>query len=314
MFSSGITGASRPYAIAPGPDGNLWFTEEAGRIGRITPDGTVTEYSTGVAPGDSPQGIVAGPDSNIWFTKYGTNTISRLTLDPAAVTGAAGSVSATGAVVAGTVSAFGAATSYAVQYGRSTAYGAGTDSLLLPAGTRGVAVFVRLSGLAPQTAYHYRLVATSSAGTTFGGDRTFTTAAGTGGAGGGGGGGGGGSGGGGGDRNGPRLVVGGKTLRLLAKGRVRLALRCPLTETLGCRGSVRLETAAKLASHRRKRLKLASAKFKIGGGQARTVSMTVSRRGRSLARRHKLKVRAVVVGIDASGNRGTTVKAMTLAK
>ena len=30
-------GASGPYGIATGPDGALWFAEEAGKIGRLVP-------------------------------------------------------------------------------------------------------------------------------------------------------------------------------------------------------------------------------------------------------------------------------------
>lgn len=40
------TAGSGPWGIALGHDGNLWFSEyNANQIGRITPDGTVTEYS-----------------------------------------------------------------------------------------------------------------------------------------------------------------------------------------------------------------------------------------------------------------------------
>src|SRR2546422_641204 len=36
---------SYPYGIAPGPDGNLWFTEaRSNNIGRITPTGTFAEF------------------------------------------------------------------------------------------------------------------------------------------------------------------------------------------------------------------------------------------------------------------------------
>jgi streptogramin lyase len=35
---------SAPFGITAGPDGNLWFTE-SGKIGRITPSGTITEFS-----------------------------------------------------------------------------------------------------------------------------------------------------------------------------------------------------------------------------------------------------------------------------
>ena len=36
-------------------------------------------------------------------------------------------------------------------------------------------IAVNISGLSPNTVYHFRIVATNSAGTRFGGDRTFTT-------------------------------------------------------------------------------------------------------------------------------------------
>ena len=36
---------SGPYGITVGPDGALWFTENAGnRIGRISTNGEITEY------------------------------------------------------------------------------------------------------------------------------------------------------------------------------------------------------------------------------------------------------------------------------
>src|SRR5712692_3312986 len=37
-----------PFAIAPGPDGNLWFTElREARIGRITPLGEIATFELG---------------------------------------------------------------------------------------------------------------------------------------------------------------------------------------------------------------------------------------------------------------------------
>jgi virginiamycin B lyase len=73
-FSAGIDGDSLS-SITTGPDGNLWFAEfnPPGRIGRITPTGTVTEMAVfGVTPGftdGNVQTITAGPDGNLWFTK-----------------------------------------------------------------------------------------------------------------------------------------------------------------------------------------------------------------------------------------------------
>ena len=49
--------------IAPGPDGNVWFTE-SDKISRITPSGTITRFSgASVSPGC----IALGPDGNLWF-------------------------------------------------------------------------------------------------------------------------------------------------------------------------------------------------------------------------------------------------------
>ena len=69
-----------PWASPAGPDGNLWFTEFGGdRIGRITPSGTVTEYSAGITAGSDPNDITTGPDGNLWFTEYAGNRIGRIT-------------------------------------------------------------------------------------------------------------------------------------------------------------------------------------------------------------------------------------------
>jgi virginiamycin B lyase len=73
------TAASAPRAIAPGPDGALWFTEALGnRIGRIATSGEISEFALPQA--DSfPSGITTGPDGALWFTKWGG--IGRITTD-----------------------------------------------------------------------------------------------------------------------------------------------------------------------------------------------------------------------------------------
>ena len=57
-FSAASAPRREPGGIAAGPDGNLWFTKEAGdRIGRITPARVITEFSAGITPGARPFGI-----------------------------------------------------------------------------------------------------------------------------------------------------------------------------------------------------------------------------------------------------------------
>ena len=67
-FTAGLTPNSGPNRIAAGPDGNLWFTQNVGGIGRITPTGDITEFAI-PSPNSGPVEIAAGPDANLWFTQ-----------------------------------------------------------------------------------------------------------------------------------------------------------------------------------------------------------------------------------------------------
>ena len=107
-FSAGIPRASGVHGIASGPDGNLWFTEETfNRIGRITPQGVVTQFGgffqhpglppAGLPPGSFPYEIAAGPDGKMWFTNRGTTagtqSLGRITTG-GSVSGFVGGISA----------------------------------------------------------------------------------------------------------------------------------------------------------------------------------------------------------------------------
>jgi poly(3-hydroxybutyrate) depolymerase/sugar lactone lactonase YvrE len=65
--------------IARGPDGAMWYTEQAGLIGRITPGGTIGQLAL-PGPGSNPDGIAAGPGRTIWVTGTGADTIVRIQL------------------------------------------------------------------------------------------------------------------------------------------------------------------------------------------------------------------------------------------
>src|SRR5262245_17010747 len=75
-----VTGAALPVAVAPGPDGAVWFTEAGtGKIGRVTTAGQVTEFSLPAGTASDSEGIARGPDGNLWFTEFGTDRIGRIT-------------------------------------------------------------------------------------------------------------------------------------------------------------------------------------------------------------------------------------------
>jgi len=60
---------SYPMDITSGPDGNIWFTESwRNTIGRMTPNGTLTEFPLSSINNRSLTSITTGPDGNLWFT------------------------------------------------------------------------------------------------------------------------------------------------------------------------------------------------------------------------------------------------------
>lgn len=70
---------SRVFAMASGPDGNMWMTESAAKqIARVTPGGKITEFALPAGSGNPGQ-IVSGSDGNLWFTEQLPDSISRIT-------------------------------------------------------------------------------------------------------------------------------------------------------------------------------------------------------------------------------------------
>ena len=75
-----IVAPHSPYAIAIGPDDNIWFTEYQGdRIGVMTPKGEVTHFP--IDPDGIVERIAAGPDGAMWFTDPKGNRIGRIASD-----------------------------------------------------------------------------------------------------------------------------------------------------------------------------------------------------------------------------------------
>ncbi|MGZ6643248.1 MAG: choice-of-anchor Q domain-containing protein [Solirubrobacteraceae bacterium] len=95
---------------------------------------------------------------------------------PAAVTGGSSAVTPSSATIAGTATPNGAGT-YHFEYGTSTAYGSSTAGQAISGGSSGQPVSAGLTGLHPNTTYHYRLVVTNTDGTATGADAVFTTPA-----------------------------------------------------------------------------------------------------------------------------------------
>jgi hypothetical protein len=232
------------------------------------------------------------------------------TLDPPlATTGGASAITSSGASVAGTVDPNGKATTFRFEYGTTTGYGSEVTG---SAGSGGSVVSVSgaLTGLAPSTTYHYRLVATNADGTATGSDATFTTSAApaTGG------------------ESPPAsapptetfttqqrellkvalTVIPAKLRTVLAKG-LRVKGACSATCTL----TVKLVLSAKDA--KRLRLKRTVATVKGRGGTS--LKLRVSKKNaRKLAQLKRIRVKLVVVAVGTDGQKASLSKPLTLKR
>jgi hypothetical protein len=94
---------------------------------------------------------------------------------PAANTLAATAITYSSATLNGSVNPHGQATNYVFQYGSTHGYSSETPLAPAGAGTDTIKVSQAITGLAPLTTYHYRILATGPTGATAGSQRTFTT-------------------------------------------------------------------------------------------------------------------------------------------
>ena len=143
------------------------FANDTSPTSTSTPTSTATEPLT-----PTPTSTATGT-----ATETPTATPTRI-IAPLATTDAASAVSATGATLNGTVNANNDSTTVTFEYGLDTSYGTTVTATQSPViGIIDTAVSKAISGLTPNTTYHFRVAAANSADITNGGDLTFTTSA-----------------------------------------------------------------------------------------------------------------------------------------
>jgi len=108
-------------------------------------------------------------------TALGADQTVQTTTPPAVSTGGASLVGAYSAVFNATVNPEKQATAYYFQFGTTTAYGLQSRPVSVGSGSESVAVHHAVTGLVANTTYHYRVVAESPGGASYGGDRTMKT-------------------------------------------------------------------------------------------------------------------------------------------
>lgn len=99
---------------------------------------------------------------------------SALALSPSVGSKAASNVDYSTATLNGTVNPNGLETKTYFEYGPTVSYGSKTAEVSVGAGSSSLETAKAVTGLTPNTTYHYRVVATNADGTSTGGDRTFS--------------------------------------------------------------------------------------------------------------------------------------------
>lgn len=184
---------------------------------------------------------------------------------PAVSTGGAALTSRSSAELTGSVTPRGHTTTYSFQYGPTSAYGSQTAPTAAGNGTGTVTARAAITGLQPQATYHYRLVATSAGGTTYGADRALTT---------------------------PSVFVNVSTARLAGhrgyvapSGLARFGIAC-IGGTTRCTGTITLLRGSRVIGRGR---------FGLAAQSAAATAVRLSRAGRRLVHRHRRPVGAVAV-------------------
>ncbi|MGN6257567.1 MAG: hypothetical protein ACTHN3_07440 [Solirubrobacterales bacterium] len=165
--------STSPYTVGEGPHGALSAEGDAGSaIGPSTARATIS----GLAPNTAYHYRITAWNGH--GRSYGEDHSFTLVVPPDASTSEATELQPTQARVNGSVNPNGADTHYYFEYGPTTGYGnviPPSEGMDIGSGFEGVACWNVINNLEPVMTYHYRVVASSGSGRTYGADRQFTT-------------------------------------------------------------------------------------------------------------------------------------------
>jgi hypothetical protein len=184
VSSLSTTSAKLDGTVNPGGQSTSWYFE----FGPTSAYGTKTASASAGAGGrnQNVSATISGLSvattfhyrlvaSNAAGTSLGADRTFTTQGPPAVGTAQSRDAIATTASVFSWVDPDGRPTTYHFDYGTTTSYGSRTPTRDAGSGTGQLGISEALTGLAPATTYHFRLVASNSAGTVSSADATFAT-------------------------------------------------------------------------------------------------------------------------------------------
>ncbi|GAH81330.1 unnamed protein product, partial [marine sediment metagenome] len=166
----GTTSQGDPGNVAPAVSGYDSYEEEAGSFGT----GAFTGALTSLEP-KTTYYVRAYAHNSAGYSYGAEVSLTTLAAVPTVTTDPASNIEPTTVTLNGTLDYDGGvACDCGFEYGETTDYGTTTDT---ESKTTGETFSQGLLGLKSGTVYHFRAIATNSAGTSYGADRTFHTEA-----------------------------------------------------------------------------------------------------------------------------------------
>jgi hypothetical protein len=185
VFVATVDGGSQgaPAAVAVDPSSGEVFVAESGPSGlqvtHFTVGGVAPVQTFAAANVGSLAAMAVGPDSTVYMADNANSMVERFTAyeGPTVTTATASDLAPRSATLNGTIDPGGVAATYRYEYGLDTSYGSSTDDLDAGGGTGADPAPGPVTGLSPNTTYHYRIVGSNSSGSILGDDQTLTTVA-----------------------------------------------------------------------------------------------------------------------------------------
>ncbi len=172
-----------PQAVATDPKTGEVYVAEAGvsglQVTNFAAGGASVIYTFGAANVGGLAGLAVGPDATVYVADGVGAVIDRFTpfLGPTVTTTAASEVKTTSATFNGTIDPEGIASEYHYEYGLENTYGSSTAEIDAGSGSVVAEAPGPITGLTPNTTYHYRIVGSNASGEINGEDQTLSTEA-----------------------------------------------------------------------------------------------------------------------------------------
>jgi IPT/TIG domain-containing protein len=189
VFGATVDDGSRgaPVAVASDPVLGEVYVAEQGTQGlqvtHFSAGGGGKVQTFGIAPvtmpndGGALRGLAVGPDATVYVGDVNTNRVERFTAfeGPTVTTDPVADPESTSVVLAGTIDPGGVLASYYYEWGPDINYGQSTPDVDAGSGSGPSSAPQEVTGLDPNTTYHYRIIGSNSSGQILGEDQSVTT-------------------------------------------------------------------------------------------------------------------------------------------